>query len=136
MFKQFDKLFGIDLGTSNTVIFEKGKGIVLNEPSVVAFDQHTGELLAAGSEAQAMIGRAPAHVDITYPLIHGVIANFDKTSTMLNYFIKKSKEDPLFFVVHKFTLRCRVALRTCKNERLKKPLFIVEPKKRLPSRSL
>lgn len=96
MFKQFDKLFGIDLGTSNTVIFEKGKGIVLNEPSVVAYDHHTGELLAAGSEAQAMIGRAPAHVDITYPLIHGVIANFDKTSSMLNYFIKKIQGRPSF----------------------------------------
>ncbi|MDR6550038.1 rod shape-determining protein [Paenibacillus qinlingensis] len=89
MFKQFDKLYGIDLGTSNTVIFEKGKGIVLNEPSVVAFNLQTGELLAAGTEAQAMIGRAPAHVEITYPLINGVIANFDKTSIMLKYFIKK-----------------------------------------------
>ncbi|OCT13486.1 rod shape-determining protein [Paenibacillus pectinilyticus] len=96
MFKQFDKLFGIDLGTSNTVIFEKGKGIVLNEPSVVAFNQHTGELLAAGAEAQAMIGRAPAHVDITYPLINGVIANFDKTSIMLNHFIKKIQGRPSF----------------------------------------
>ncbi|MFD0697995.1 rod shape-determining protein [Paenibacillus sp. GCM10027628] len=89
MFKQFDKLYGIDLGTSNTVIFEKGKGIVLNEPTVVAFHQHTGELLAAGAEAQAMIGRAPAHVDITYPLMNGVISNFEKTSSMLQYFIKK-----------------------------------------------
>ncbi|MEW9701468.1 rod shape-determining protein [Paenibacillus sp. SI8] len=89
MFKQFDKLYGIDLGTSNTVIFEKGKGIVLNEPSVIAMNQHTGELLAAGTEARAMIGRAPAHVDITYPLTNGVIASFDKTSSMLQYFIKK-----------------------------------------------
>jgi rod shape-determining protein MreB len=96
MFKQFDKLYGIDLGTSNTVIFEKGKGIVLNEPSVVAFHQSTGELLAAGSEAQAMIGRSPAHVDITYPLINGVIANFDKSSIMLQYFIKKIQGRPSF----------------------------------------
>jgi rod shape-determining protein MreB and related proteins len=96
MFKQFDKLYGIDLGTSNTVIFEKGKGIVLNEPSVVAFHQSTGELLAAGAEAQAMIGRAPAHVEITYPLINGVIANFDKTSIMLQYFIKKIQGRPSF----------------------------------------
>lgn len=94
MFKQFDKLFGIDLGTSNTVIFEKGKGIVLNEPSVIAFNQHTGELLAAGSEALAMIGRAPAHVDISYPLSNGVIANFNKTSIMLKYFIKKIQGRP------------------------------------------
>ncbi|MED4599400.1 rod shape-determining protein [Paenibacillus validus] len=89
MFKRFDKLYGIDLGTSNTVIFEQGKGIVLSEPSVVAFHQSTGELLAVGAEAQAMIGRAPAHVDITYPLRNGVIANFDLTSSMLQHFIKK-----------------------------------------------
>ncbi|WNR46934.1 rod shape-determining protein [Paenibacillus roseipurpureus] len=97
MFKQFDKCYGIDLGTSNTVIFEKGKGIVLNEPSVVAFHHDTGELLAAGSEAQSMIGRSPAHVEITYPLKNGVIANFDKTSIMLKYFIKKIQGRPSFF---------------------------------------
>jgi rod shape-determining protein MreB and related proteins len=89
MLKRFEKLYGIDLGTSNTVIFEQGKGIVLNEPSVVAYHQDTGELLAVGTEAHAMIGRAPAHVDITYPLINGVIANFDKASSMLQHFIKK-----------------------------------------------
>ncbi len=96
MFKRFDKLYGIDLGTSNTVIFEQGKGIVLSEPSVVAFHQSTGELLAVGAEAQAMIGRAPAHVDITYPLRNGVIANFDLTSSMLQHFIKKNTR-PLVF---------------------------------------
>lgn len=89
MLKLFDKLYGIDLGTSNTVIFEQGKGIVLNEPSVIAFHQSTGELLAVGTEAQAMIGRAPSHVNIIYPLINGVIANFDKTGSMLQHFIKK-----------------------------------------------
>ncbi|MDF2960745.1 MAG: rod shape-determining protein MreB [Paenibacillus sp.] len=89
MLKRFDKLYGIDLGTSNTVIFEKGKGIVLSEPSVVAFHQETGQLLAVGAEAQAMIGRAPAYVDITYPLTNGVIANFDMTKQMLQHFIKK-----------------------------------------------
>ncbi|MFH5184377.1 rod shape-determining protein [Paenibacillus sp. TAB 01] len=89
MLKRFDKLYGIDLGTSNTVIYEKGRGIVLNEPSVVATNQNTGELLAVGAEAQAMIGRAPEHVDISYPLKNGVIANFDKTSSMLQHFIKK-----------------------------------------------
>ncbi|OXM87678.1 rod shape-determining protein [Paenibacillus rigui] len=89
MLKRFDKLYGIDLGTSNTVIYEKGKGIVLNEPSVVATNLDTGELLAVGAEAQAMIGRAPDHVDISYPLTNGVIANFDKTSSMLQHFIKK-----------------------------------------------
>ncbi|TXK85076.1 rod shape-determining protein [Paenibacillus sp. N3.4] len=96
MLKRYDRLYGIDLGTSNTVIYEKGKGIVLNEPSVIAFHQHTGELLAVGSEAQAMIGRAPAHVDIMYPLRHGVIANFERTSRMLQHFIKKIQGRSMF----------------------------------------
>jgi rod shape-determining protein MreB len=89
MLKRFDKLYGIDLGTSNTVIYEKGKGIVLNEPSVVAMNKINGEILAVGTEAQAIIGRAPDYVEITYPLLDGVIANFDMTSKMLQYFIKK-----------------------------------------------
>ncbi|PZE20509.1 rod shape-determining protein [Paenibacillus xerothermodurans] len=89
MFNRFSKFYGIDLGTSNTVIFEKGKGIVLSEPTVVAVDHNTGEFLAVGAEAQAMIGRSPAHVQITYPLQNGVIANFDMTSRMLQHFIKK-----------------------------------------------
>jgi rod shape-determining protein MreB len=89
MLKRFDKLYGIDLGTSNTVIYEQGKGIVLNEPSVVALNQNTGEIMAIGEEARAMIGRAPEYVNITYPLMNGVIANFDMTGRMLQHFIKK-----------------------------------------------
>ncbi|WP_199613869.1 rod shape-determining protein [Paenibacillus alkalitolerans] len=89
MLKRFEKVYGIDLGTSNTVIFERGKGIVLNEPSVVAIDQNSGGILAVGTQAQAMIGRAPAHVEINYPLMNGVIANFDMTTNMLDYFMKK-----------------------------------------------
>jgi rod shape-determining protein MreB len=96
MLKRFDKLYGIDLGTSNTVIYEQGKGIVLNEPSVVAINQNTGEILAVGTEAQAMIGRAPDYVDITYPLMNGVIANFDMTSRMLQHFIKKVQKRSSF----------------------------------------
>ncbi|MEK8131560.1 rod shape-determining protein [Paenibacillus filicis] len=89
MLKRFETVYGIDLGTSNTVIYQRGKGIVLNEPSVVAMHQGSGQLLAVGAEAQAMIGRAPAHVEITYPLRNGVIANFEMTSTMLQQFIRK-----------------------------------------------
>ncbi|WP_159884133.1 rod shape-determining protein [Paenibacillus puerhi] len=89
MFKKFENVYGIDLGTSNTVIYQRGKGIVLDEPSVVAMNQNSGELLAVGAEAQAMIGRAPAHVELTYPLRNGVIANFDMTSRMLQHFIRK-----------------------------------------------
>lgn len=89
MLKRFEKVYGIDLGTSNTVIFERGKGIVLNEPSVIAIDQNTGELLAVGAKAQSMIGRAPAHVEISYPLRNGVIANFEMTGQMLKQFMNK-----------------------------------------------
>ncbi|MDO3676899.1 rod shape-determining protein [Paenibacillus ehimensis] len=89
MLKRFDTLYGIDLGTSNTVIYQHGKGIVLREPSVVAIRQDSGEMVAAGTEAQAMIGRTPGNIDIIYPLMDGVIANFDITSAMLQHFIKK-----------------------------------------------
>lgn len=89
MFKPLQRMYGIDLGTSNTVICERGKGIVFSEPSVVAIDRRTGELQAAGAEAQAMIGRAPDYVEITYPLVEGVIANFEITGRMLNDFMKK-----------------------------------------------
>jgi len=89
MLKRFEKVYGIDLGTSNTVIFERGKGVVLREPSVVAYKQSTGEILAVGEQAQAMIGRAPANVEIDYPLRNGVIANFEMTSSMLKHFMGK-----------------------------------------------
>ncbi|MBP1155051.1 MULTISPECIES: rod shape-determining protein [unclassified Paenibacillus] len=89
MLKRFDMLYGIDLGTSNTVIYQQGKGIVLREPSVVAVRKDTGEIVAVGAEAQAMIGRTPGNIDIIYPLMDGVIANFDMTSSMLQLFIKK-----------------------------------------------
>lgn len=89
MFKRFDKVFGIDLGTSNTVIVEQGKGVVLSEPSVVAFNTSTGDIAAVGEQALAMIGRAPSHIKIDYPLSNGVIANFELTTLMLKHFMKK-----------------------------------------------
>ncbi len=89
MLTTFERVYGIDLGTSNTVIFERGKGIVLNEPSVVARLEASDEIVAVGLEAQAMIGRTPANVGIEYPLRSGVIANFEMTSKMLRHFMKK-----------------------------------------------
>jgi len=89
MFKRFDNIYGIDLGSSNTVIFERGRGVVLSEPSVVAVDGETGALLAVGEQARSMIGRAPEHVVIDYPLRNGVIANFEMTGSMLKTFMKK-----------------------------------------------
>jgi rod shape-determining protein MreB len=77
----------VDLGTANTVVFRRGEGIVLFEPSVVAVDERTGELQAVGDQARRMIGRTPAHIRATRPLRHGVIADFDVTEKMLRHFI-------------------------------------------------
>lgn len=83
------KDIGIDLGTANVLINVKGKGIVLNEPSVVAVDTQTGRVLAVGSEAYKMVGRTPSNIRAIRPLKDGVIADFDMTEQMLSYFIKK-----------------------------------------------
>lgn len=83
------KDIGIDLGTANVLIFVKGKGIVLNEPSVVAIDTHSGKVLAVGTEAYKMVGRTPDSIRSIRPLKDGVIADFDITEAMLEYFINK-----------------------------------------------
>ena len=87
--KMFSKDIGIDLGTANTLVFMKGKGIVLREPSVVAVDVTTNKTLAVGTDAKDMIGRTPGSIVAVRPLKDGVIADFDITSDMLRYFIKK-----------------------------------------------
>src|ERR671916_91763 len=79
----------IDLGTANTVVYVRGRGIVLSEPSVVAIDQRTGEVHAVGSDAQLMIGRTPATISADRPLRHGVIADFEVTEAMLSQFMAK-----------------------------------------------
>jgi rod shape-determining protein MreB and related proteins len=82
----------IDLGTANTVVHVRGRGIVLSEPSVVAIDERTGEVHAVGADAQRMIGRTPAHLWATRPLRHGVIADFEVTEQMLRHFMAKVLE--------------------------------------------
>src|SRR5919112_6722056 len=79
----------IDLGTANTVVFVRGRGIVMSEPSVVAIDQRTGEVHAVGADAQQMIGRTPASISADRPLRHGVIADFEVTEAMLRSFMGK-----------------------------------------------
>jgi len=79
----------IDLGTANTLVYVRGAGIVLNEPSVVAINVHDNRALAVGMEAKRMIGRTPSHIQAIRPLRDGVIADFDITERMLRYFIKK-----------------------------------------------
>ena len=85
----FNKDIGIDLGTANVLIYIKGQGIVLNEPSVVAIDSDTKRPLAVGTEARDMLGRTPGKVKAIKPMKDGVIADFETTGIMLNYFIKK-----------------------------------------------
>ena len=79
----------VDLGTANTVVFRRGDGVVLFEPSVVAIDERTGEVLAVGDEARRMIGRTPASITASRPLRHGVIADFETTGQMLRHFIRR-----------------------------------------------
>ncbi|MDD2432852.1 MAG: rod shape-determining protein MreB [Clostridia bacterium] len=92
------KDIGIDLGTANTLVYIKGKGIVLNEPSVVALHRETGNVLAVGDEAKQMIGRTPGNIVAIRPMKDGVIADFEVTHMMLRYFIRKAmKKNPSFF---------------------------------------
>lgn len=87
---------GIDLGTANTLVYLKGKGIILREPSVVAINKNTNDVLKVGDEAKDMIGRTPGNVVAIRPLKDGVIADFEVTQTMLKYFIKKAYPGGLF----------------------------------------
>lgn len=86
----FTEEVGIDLGTANVLIYVEGKGIVLQEPSVVAINKDTNEILAVGSEARRMIGRTPGNISAIRPLRDGVISDYDVTEQMLQYFIKKT----------------------------------------------
>lgn len=96
MFKNFYKMFsndiGIDLGTANTLVYLKGHGIVINEPSVVVVNQKTGQIVAVGSEAKAMLGRTPGHVRAVRPIVDGVISDFEVTEEMLAYLIGKAEK--------------------------------------------
>lgn len=85
----FGKDMAVDLGTANTLVYAKGEGIVLNEPSVVAVNTITNAIIAVGEEAKRMVGRTPAHIVAIRPLKDGVIADFDVTEKMLRYFIQK-----------------------------------------------
>lgn len=86
---KFSKDLGIDLGTKNTLVYTSEKGIVINEPSVVAVNIRTEEILAVGIEAKKMVGKTPAHIQAISPLVDGVISDFEVTEKMLKYFIDK-----------------------------------------------
>ncbi len=86
---KFSKDLGIDLGTRNTLVYTVDKGIVINEPSVVAINTRTDEILAVGNEAKKMVGKTPSHIEAINPLVDGVISDFEVTEKMLKYFIDK-----------------------------------------------
>lgn len=98
LFDSFSRDMGIDLGTANTLVHVKGKGIVLREPSVVAIQKDTGEVLAVGEEAKRMLGRTPGSIIAIRPLKDGVIADFDITQSMLKYFIEKATGGGYWFM--------------------------------------
>ena len=92
----FTRDIGIDLGTANTLVYVKGKGIVMREPSVVAVDVKTDTVMAVGTEATEMIGRTPGSISAMRPLKDGVIADFDVTAEMLKHFIRKTTHSSIF----------------------------------------
>jgi rod shape-determining protein MreB and related proteins len=95
---KFSKDLGIDLGTKNTLVYTSDKGIVINEPSVVAVNMRTDEVLAVGEEAKKMIGKTPAHIQAIKPLVDGVISDFEVTEKMLKYFIDKAHGESFVLV--------------------------------------
>lgn len=93
----FSQDLGIDLGTANTLVFVKGKGVVVSEPSVVAKNNRTGEIEAVGSSARNMIGRTPGNITVIRPMKDGVIADYDTTSIMMKYYINKAMKNRSYF---------------------------------------
>lgn len=91
-FNRFSNDIGIDLGTANTLVYVRGKGIVVNEPSVVAVNQKTGQVVAVGRAAKDMLGRTPGHIVAVRPLVDGVISDFEVTEEMLSYLMKRASE--------------------------------------------
>lgn len=96
MFKKFYEMFsndiGIDLGTANTLVYLRGHGIVINEPSVVVVNQKTGQIIAVGMEAKQMLGRTPGHLKAVRPIVDGVISDFEVTEEMITYLINKAEK--------------------------------------------
>jgi len=101
LFGLFSKDIGIDLGTANTLVYVRGRGIVINEPSVVAINQKTGQILAVGAEARQMVGRTPAHIAATRPLVNGVVSDFEVTEKMLKYFFDKVHQEISPYLPHR-----------------------------------
>ncbi len=127
---------GIDLGTANTLVYVKGKGVVLNEPTIVAINKKTGQLVAVGNEAKTMLGRAPNHIEVIRPLIDGVISDFEVAEEMLAYFINKVRGESRSLVAPRVlvgvpsgitNVEMRAARDAAKNAGVREVLLIEEP---------
>lgn len=99
LFKIFSQDIGIDLGTTNTLVYVRGRGIIINEPSIVAINKKTDQVLSVGDAAKKMIGRTPGHIVAVRPLIEGVISDFEVTEQMLRYFFNKVHQGAYSFLV-------------------------------------
>ncbi|MBU4315245.1 rod shape-determining protein [Patescibacteria group bacterium] len=97
-FGRFSEDIGIDLGTENTLLYVKGKGIVINEPSIVSINQRTNQIVAVGHSAKDMMGKTPPHIKTTRPLTKGVVSDFEVTEKMLKFFIDKIHDDKFTIV--------------------------------------
>lgn len=106
MFGGFTKDLGIDLGTANTLVYVRGKGIVVREPSVVAIRTDTNSIEAVGEAAKKMIGRTPGNIRAIRPMKDGVIADFDTTATMIKYFIREAQKQRSMFQRHPNVMVC------------------------------
>lgn len=100
----FSNDIGIDLGTANTLVYLRGEGIVITEPSIVALNERTGKIIAIGNEAKQMMGRTPPYIKVIRPLVDGVISDFEITQEMLAYFIQKAEQ------ISKKLLRPRIVI--------------------------
>lgn len=96
IFKNFYKNVGIDLGTANFLIYLEGQGIVVNEPTLVALNNRTGQILVVGNEAKKMLDRSPAHISLIKPLIGGVISDFEMTEAIIKYFLRRIGGEGMF----------------------------------------
>lgn len=105
-FKKFSKDVGIDLGTANTLVYIPEKGIMIDEPSVVAIHNKTGKILAVGDEAKIMLGKTPGHITVSRPLSYGIISDYEVTEKMLKYFIDKVHENSRSFMTRPRIVIC------------------------------
>ncbi|MEK7546678.1 MAG: rod shape-determining protein [Patescibacteria group bacterium] len=104
IFDKFFKEIGIDLGTANSLIYQKNRGLVLNEPTVAAINNKTMEILAVGEKAKKMLGRTPEHISVVRPLVNGVISDFDMTQELLRQFIKRLNRGSDFWGIRRAIL--------------------------------